>query len=186
MAQVKQHPLATTMQSWRPSANMQVLYWVPPGEPTSWPCVDCGLITGNFCDGGVSVPYDQCFASERVPSEYWNHIGQRTPLCSYCETIHLFCRFCRGVSGCTPSTRYLEHWTGVPQHCSRAVITESKAAREASINDPVRTPSPPRSRTSAHNELVAAARQVGDEERVAALMKKKDSNPTGAASSSLD
>ncbi len=69
------------------------------------PCVDCGRITGNFCEtllqgqgewqGGV------CLAESRVPSERWLE-GQRTPLCSRCEAEHGACRFCRRVHGCTP------------------------------------------------------------------------------------
>ena len=73
--------------------------------PMIRPCVDCGLITGNFCDGGISVAYDRCFAAERIPSERWNN-GQRTPLCNRCENEKSFCRFCRRVHGCTPFTRH--------------------------------------------------------------------------------
>ena len=36
-------------------------------------------MTGNFCDGGISVAYDNCFASERVPADYLFNVGQRTP-----------------------------------------------------------------------------------------------------------
>ena len=33
-------------------------------------------MTGNFCDEGVSVAYDHCFASERVPANYLNNTAQ--------------------------------------------------------------------------------------------------------------
>ena len=96
--------------------------WVPlQGSPSLWSCVDCGLATGNFCDGGRSVGYDQCFASDRVPQDYTDVADrgrQRTPLCTYCGTCCEFCRFCRGVLGWTPPRRD-NHWSGVPQSQSR-------------------------------------------------------------------
>ena len=57
------------------------------------PCVDCGLYTGRFCD--------HCLAKDRIPSEEWAH-NQLTPLCSGCDLRWDACRFCRGVSSCTP------------------------------------------------------------------------------------
>ena len=101
--------------------NLNVLWAPDAGTPTSFPCVDCGLRTGNFCDGGISVAYDQCHATDRVPHDYANTGGlgiQRTPLCSYCETRFEFCRFCRGVASCTPPSRK-SHWSRVPLHLSR-------------------------------------------------------------------
>ena len=101
--------------------SMDMLLVPPEGPPTSFPCVDCGLMTGNFCDGGfiypdgITVNFDTCFAAERVPQEYTDRGGygrQRTPLCTYCETFFHFCRFCRGVKGCTPPPRR-RHWSGV-------------------------------------------------------------------------
>ena len=101
----------------------------------AFPCVDCGLNTGNFCDGGMSCAYDKCFAAERVPADYGQREGQsvmngklRTPLCSYCETLHEFCRFCRGVHSCTPPM-VQSHWSGVPQSKSREfnVLVAAKA-----------------------------------------------------------
>ena len=38
-----------------------MLWCASPGGPTSFPCVDCGLLTGNFCDG---VVYNECVASD--------------------------------------------------------------------------------------------------------------------------
>ena len=57
------------------------------------PCVDCGLITGRFCD--------YCVAADRVPDEDWAH-GQLTPLCSKCDNVHNACHFCRGLRWCRP------------------------------------------------------------------------------------
>ena len=100
---------------------MQGLWIAPEGSPSSFPCVDCGLLTGNFCDGEpVAVGYDRCFAANRVPEDY-SFVGkgsQRTPLCSYCETLFDYCRFCRGVMSCTPPT-LMSHWSNVPQSQSR-------------------------------------------------------------------
>ena len=59
----------------------------------SRPCVDCGLITGCFCD--------YCKAHTRVPQEVWG-MGQCTPLCTKCDATWKCCRFCRGVSACRP------------------------------------------------------------------------------------
>ena len=87
--------------------ELEVLWAAPPGSPTSFPCVDCGVLTGNFCEGNN----DRCFAAERVPSDY-QQSSQRTPLCSWCETVSEVCRFCRGVRGCTPPTAG-KHWSGV-------------------------------------------------------------------------
>ena len=106
--------------------DMQVLWHTDqPGQPVSFPCVDCGLITGNFCDGGASVGYDRCFAVNRAPRDYPVDVYRqmRTPLCSYCETCFDYCRFCRGVSSCTPATR-TRHWSGVPQWESRQFTPE--------------------------------------------------------------
>ena len=61
------------------------------------PCVDCGLHTGNFCDG-VEAP---CLAAVRVPEEHWVE-GQATPLCSKCDRKHGACHFCRRVPRCCP------------------------------------------------------------------------------------
>ena len=60
------------------------------------PCVDCGLITGRFCD--------HCYASDRMPTERWSP-GQLTPLCSKCDNKHDSCHFCRGQKWCMPFPR---------------------------------------------------------------------------------
>ena len=51
------------------------------------PCVDCGRITGNFCD--------YCLAKDRAEDEEWA-AGQRTPLCMPCDRSFDMCHFCRG------------------------------------------------------------------------------------------
>ena len=50
------------------------------------PCVDCGRITGNYCDF--------CLAANREPDEEWAD-GQHTPLCTYCDKDFGRCHFCR-------------------------------------------------------------------------------------------
>ena len=54
------------------------------------PCVDCGVSTGNFCDGF----FDDCFAALRLPDETWGE-NQRTPLCTHCERKLIRCKVCR-------------------------------------------------------------------------------------------
>ena len=77
----------------------------PPGPPfisdevfaamraVSRPCVDCGQVTGCWCDF--------CWAAERVPSEVWRP-RQQTPLCTACDRRHERCHFCRGVHMARP------------------------------------------------------------------------------------
>ena len=57
------------------------------------PCVDCGQVTGCFCD--------YCNARDRMPNEVWS-AGQGTPLCTTCDRKHDRCHFCRGLKWCTP------------------------------------------------------------------------------------
>ena len=67
------------------------------GEPSDFykSCVNCGLITGNYSDGGeynaagTGLPVGPadgapCLAAERMPTEEWKP-GQRTPFCQGCE-----------------------------------------------------------------------------------------------------
>ena len=49
------------------------------------PCVNCGEVTGNFCD--------YCLASSRLPGEAW-YPTQATPLCHRCDARFHRCRFC--------------------------------------------------------------------------------------------
>ena len=60
------------------------------------PCVDCGLMTGCFCDW--------CFAAERSPKEVWAE-RQKTPLCTKCDTKFKCCHYCKGLHWCTPQAR---------------------------------------------------------------------------------
>ena len=62
-------------------------------EVLTRPCVDCGLVTGRFCD--------YCNAADRIPDEEWAE-GQLTPLCSYCDNKFNRCHFCRNLSWCRP------------------------------------------------------------------------------------
>ena len=50
------------------------------------PCVDCGQITGCFCD--------HRFAKDRIDDEKWAE-NQRTSLCTACDQSFNMCHFCR-------------------------------------------------------------------------------------------
>ena len=148
------------------AAPFNVLWAAPPGAPPVFPCVDCGLITGNFCDGAPSVGYDQCFASDRVPREYTieaGHGGLRTPLCTYCETCFEFCRFCRGVKGCTPPARH-NHWSGIPASRSRHFDADQ-------------------ARLATHKEFAAKKASEVDQERQEEDDRSPKSKPTTIGSS---
>ena len=71
--------------------RIEVLAWGSPRTLTR-PCVDCGLVTGRYCDW--------CFAASRLPDERWAP-GQRTLLCSNCDNRFDACHFCRGVMWAT-------------------------------------------------------------------------------------
>ena len=107
------------------TANIHAIHWYEPGQPGDYPCVDCGLMTGNFCDGSLKAGYDQCFAADRVPKDFPPECYglMRTPLCSYCETCSEYCHFCRGVMSCTPPRR-TRHWSRIPQSKSRTFTAE--------------------------------------------------------------
>ena len=57
------------------------------------PCVDCGVITGRFCDW--------CKAADRCPDEEWAE-GQLTPLSPNCDNWYNECHFCRRMDWVTP------------------------------------------------------------------------------------
>ena len=105
-----------------------------------YPCVDCGLLTVNWCDGSSSVELDTCYASDHVPHDYPVEEGYgnvRTPLCQYCETCSKVCRFCLGKQGCTPPARRT-HWSGLPMEMSRSFTAEEfsiATRREFEIRD---------------------------------------------------
>ena len=58
------------------------------------PCVDCGRVTGSYCDR-------ECDAKYRLPSECWEP-NQKTPHCTHCDRLYGACHFCRGVHWTTP------------------------------------------------------------------------------------
>ena len=62
-------------------------------ETLNRPCVDCGQVTGRFCD--------LCYAAERCPNDRWAS-NQMTPLCGSCEDTQKKCHFCRGQAWCVP------------------------------------------------------------------------------------
>ena len=66
-------------------AFMEVLAFGTP-EMLTRPCVDCGKITGSFCD--------YCRAADRMPTQTWAQ-NQATPLCMTCDRKYDKCRFCR-------------------------------------------------------------------------------------------
>ena len=65
-------------------------------------CVDCGLLTGRFCD--------DCYAAERFPLGDANGSGlaqgQLTPLCSSCDNWRDGCRYCRDIWVTKPVPTY--------------------------------------------------------------------------------
>ena len=50
------------------------------------PCVDCGLLTGRYCDF--------CELSDR-DADAVSDCGRTTPLCSFCEDVFGRCHLCR-------------------------------------------------------------------------------------------
>ena len=76
---------------------------IPPSNPAIYafgsvdmltrPCVDCGQITGNYCDF--------CKAIDRDPNQEWAP-GQCTPLCSICDKARNACHFCKHIPWVTP------------------------------------------------------------------------------------
>ena len=94
--------------------TLQVAHVFYEGERYNFPCVECGLTTGNFCDGADA----KCYACCRVPTDFPEDSTMLTPFCTYCETLYGYCRFCRGVDACTPRETQT-HWSGVPNAQSR-------------------------------------------------------------------
>ena len=85
--------------------ELQVLC-VGDEEELMRPCVDCGLITGNFCEterqrGHILWQGGNCFVADHERGSDWAPY-QRTPLCTKCEKLHGSCHFCRKVHSCTP------------------------------------------------------------------------------------
>ena len=63
------------MATQKPRVPLQVIA-TGSTEMLNRPCVDCGLVTGSFCD--------HCRAAVRCPDEVWaDH--QMTPLFTHCD-----------------------------------------------------------------------------------------------------
>ena len=77
------------------------------GEPQMLcrPCVDCGLLTGRFCDGDDIC---ECFAENWMPDLDWAP-GQNTPFCRKCEDRKEVCHFCRDEAWARPSAHPANH-----------------------------------------------------------------------------
>ena len=58
------------------------------------PCVDCGEMTGSFCE-------NECLASARLPNDQWQK-NQPTPHCTSCDQKFGCCHFCRGTHWAAP------------------------------------------------------------------------------------
>jgi hypothetical protein len=78
------------MASVRDSAEeVVVVDKIPKTRPEyEIPCIDCGLMTGNWCDGCEKSMMDQ---KKRLK-----------PLCTGCEEEFLKCHECRDVAMATP------------------------------------------------------------------------------------
>ena len=78
--------------------------------PLVRPCVDCGQITGNWCN-------NECHAIDQVPfgdaiHESWNP-EQITPHCTVCDTRCRWCHFCRGMAWCSPDVHRTIRYDGI-------------------------------------------------------------------------
>jgi hypothetical protein len=82
---------AHAMASDRDGAQEEVVVVdkIPETRPEyELPCIDCGLLTGNWCDSCEKIMMD---AGKRL-----------TPLCTGCEEEKLRCHQCDGVAMATP------------------------------------------------------------------------------------
>ena len=68
-------------------------------------CVECGITTSCWCDGGT-IGGNSCVAREFINDETGNI--QNSPICTVCDRRYGTCRYCRGVSACTPA-----QWSGI-------------------------------------------------------------------------
>ena len=92
------------------------------------PCVDCGLVTGRFCDW--------CLGKDRISTEEWN-AGQHTPLCSYCDNHHNACHYCRRVHWATPFPHDGAEALKATKKELKALQKALKAAAKSSAAKPV-------------------------------------------------
>ena len=81
------------MQRSQTPTEMEVLAF-GDAETLNRPCVDCGLVTGCFCDW--------CYAVDRDPDSHWMP-GQHTPLCTACDRKFRKCHFCRDLVWAVPA-----------------------------------------------------------------------------------
>ena len=108
----------------------------PPGMQESrfdlgWPCVDCGRITGGFCD--------HCWAIQRMPDEEWPP-WQRTPICTRCNDKRDACRFCLKMPPFVPSGH--QNTSTVQRQSSDITIKARVSAiamlkQDGKIDDPI-------------------------------------------------
>ena len=66
------------------TGTMCIMAWGTGSQEMLHPCVDCGQITGRYCD--------YCLAEDRVEDQEWAP-GQQTPLCSSCDRTFGSCHF---------------------------------------------------------------------------------------------
>ncbi|MDA8583789.1 hypothetical protein N9L68_06130 [bacterium] len=81
-----------------PTSRRKELQIMAMGEPEMLlrHCIDCGMKTGNYCDG--------CLAKDRFPDDDWAE-GQMTPLCTRCDQKFGRCHRCRGEQWCVQRPR---------------------------------------------------------------------------------
>ena len=78
--------------------------WRESHQPPMPRCVDCGLSTGNFCEGPGG---DLCLAAGEL-LQLTGRQGRPTPLCTACERAKGCCKYCRflriaNAGLCTPT-----------------------------------------------------------------------------------
>ena len=77
------------------------------GDPCLMPCVDCGLVTTDFCD--------TCWGEDPFPQDKAH--GKFIPLCRRCELVNWQCHFCRREHWCDPPAWWDYH--SVRKHALR-------------------------------------------------------------------
>ena len=74
---------------------LHIIAWGVEGQLLNAPCVDCGRITGSWCN-------EKCLAANRMPNDHWSP-GQATPFCTVCDARSPDrCHYCKGLAWCTP------------------------------------------------------------------------------------
>jgi len=77
------------------------------GDPCLMPCVDCALVTTDFCD--------TCWGEDPFPQDKAH--GKFIPLCRRCELVNWQCHFCRREDWCDPPAWWDYH--SVRKHALR-------------------------------------------------------------------